>query len=290
MPSTKIFGLTALTMAAFAANSVLTRLALSASSIDAASFTAIRIVAGAAVLSPLAYTVIDKSKPACPGSWGSAFALFVYAIAFSFAYLLLDAGTGALILFAAVQATMIGAGLIRGERPGKTEWLGLAVAMGGLLYLVSPGLTAPAPAGVGMMAVAGAAWGVYSIRGLRSDAPLADTAGNFLRAAPLALITAVIVFAVQDIHADRNGILLALASGAVASGLGYVIWYMALGGLAATTGAIVQLSVPILAAVGGVVFIDEQITGRLIIASIMVLGGIAAAILGGSYPTGQKLK
>ena len=277
-PVSKTILLTIVTLIAFAANSVLTRLALEGGTIDAASFTLIRIAAGALMLAPLAWITGAGSAAMRAGSWASAFALFAYAIAFSFAYLTLDAGTGALILFAAVQASMIGIGIVRGERPRAAEWLGLLTALGGLAYLVSPGLTAPAPGGAALMAVAGIAWGVYSIRGRGSAAPLAETAGNFVRALPFALVAAGL--ALGGLSTDLRGVLLAVASGALASGLGYAIWYTALRGLGATTAAIVQLAVPIIAALGGVFFIGEAITLRLAIATVVILGGIAVAILG----------
>ncbi|MCG8507550.1 MAG: DMT family transporter [Sphingomonadales bacterium] len=277
-PVSKTILLTIVTLVAFAANSVLTRLALEGGTIDAASFTLIRVSAGAFMLAPLAWLAGGGSAVMRAGSWGSAVALFAYAIAFSFAYLTLDAGTGALILFAAVQASMIGIGMVRGEWPRAAEWLGLLTALGGLAYLVSPGLTAPKPEGAALMAVAGIAWGVYSIRGRGSAAPLAETAGNFIRALPFALVSAGL--AIGGLNADLRGVLLAVASGALASGLGYAIWYTALRGLSATTAAIVQLAVPVIAALGGVFFIGEAITLRLAIAAIIILGGIAVAILG----------
>lgn len=277
-PVSKTILLTIVTLVAFAANSVLTRLALEGGTIDAASFTLIRIAAGVLMLAPLAWTAGAGSAALRAGSWASAFALFAYAVAFSFAYLTLDAGTGALILFAAVQASMIGIGIVTGERPRAAEWLGLLTALGGLAYLVSPGLTAPAPEGAALMAIAGIAWGVYSIRGRGSAAPLAETAGNFIRALPFALAVATLAFGALE--AETQGILLAVASGALASGLGYAIWYTALRGLTATTAAIVQLAVPVVAAFGGVGFIGEAITMRLAVAAIVILGGIAVAILG----------
>jgi drug/metabolite transporter (DMT)-like permease len=204
--------------------------------------------------------------------------LFLYAIAFSFAYLSLNAGTGALILFGTVQVTMILAALRSGERPQPLEWLGLLFAMGGLVYLVLPGLEAPSLLGSALMTGAGIAWGLYSLRGRGTGSPLADTTGNFIRAVPL--ILAVRLVTLGDVHLSQPGILLAVLSGAVASGLGYVIWYAALSGLTATRAAIVQLSVPVLAAWGGVVFLAEDISLRLILAGAFILGGIALAIWG----------
>jgi len=204
--------------------------------------------------------------------------LFIYAIAFSFAYLSLSAGTGALILFGCVQVTMILAALRSGERPQPLEWMGVFVALGGLVYLVLPGLRAPSPLGSGLMVMAGIAWGVYSLRGRGSGSPLADTAGNFIRAVPLILAVRLVIL--ESVHLSQSGILLAVLSGAVASGVGYVIWYASLAGLTATRAAIVQLSVPVLAAWGGVAFLSEDISLRLILAGVLILGGIALAIAG----------
>jgi len=210
------------------------------------------------------------------GNWISAAMLFLYAIAFSFAYLSLSAGTGALILFGSVQMTMLLAALRSGERPQLVEWLGIALALGGLVYLVLPGLESPSLLGSSLMVIAGIAWGVYSLRGRGSGSPLADTAGNFIRAVPLILV--VLLLSLNSVHLSKPGILMAVLSGAVASGLGYVIWYAALAGLSATRAAIVQLSVPVLAAWAGVVFLAEDLSLRLIVAGALILGGIALAI------------
>jgi drug/metabolite transporter (DMT)-like permease len=199
-------------------------------------------------------------------------------VPFSFAYRTLAAGTGALLLFAAVQATMISAGLARGERLRPPGWIGLALALAGLAGLLRPGLAAPAPAGAVLMALAGAAWGVYSLRGRRSRSPLADTAGNFVRAAALA--AAVSAAAFSSSHVSARGLVLAAASGAVASGAGYAVWYAALPRLAATTAATVQLAVPVLAAAGGSLFLGERVTLRLVLASLAILGGIALTVVG----------
>jgi drug/metabolite transporter (DMT)-like permease len=277
----RITGLTALAMVAFAANSLLCRLALGAAQIDAASYTSLRLLSGAATL----WAIVALSRRAGPvpegGGWVSGVMLFLYAIAFSFAYLTLDAGTGALILFGAVQVTMIVIGFIEGHRPHALEWLGLISAFGGLVYLVSPGISAPAPLGSMLMAVAGIAWGIYSLRGRGSGDPVVATAANFARAVPFALIVSLL--AVADFQVTDRGAWLAVLSGAVASGVGYVIWYAALKGLTTTRAAIVQLSVPVLAAIGGVLFLSEEITPRLIISSIVILGGIALAIWGRDY-------
>ena len=269
---------TSLTMVAFASNSLLNRLALGRESIDAVSYTTVRLVSGALVLWLIAALQKDSAEPKVRGNWISASMLFLYAIAFSLAYLSLSAGTGALILFGTVQVTMIVSALRSGERPQLLEWLGVFLALGGLVYLVLPGLEAPSPLGSALMTTAGVAWGVYSLRGRGSSLPLADTTGNFLRAVPL--IIAVLLVSLDGMHLSQTGILLAVLSGAVASGLGYVIWYAALSGLTATRAAIVQLSVPVLAAWGGVVFLTEDVSLRLVLAAALILGGIALAIAG----------
>ena len=265
-------------MIAFASNSILNRLALGRQSIDAVGYTTIRLMSGALVLLLIASLQTNSTVPKVRGNWISAAMLFIYATAFSFAYLSLSAGTGALILFGSVQMTMILAALRSGERPHRLEWLGVLLALSGLVYLVLPGLRAPSPLGSALMVTAGIAWGVYSLRGRGSGSPLGDTAGNFLRAVPLIILVRLVTL--NNVHRSPAGILLAVLSGAVASGLGYVIWYAALTGLTATRAAIVQLSVPVLAAWGGVVFLAEEISLRLILAGAFILGGIALAIAG----------
>ena len=267
---------TSLAMVAFASNSLLNRLALGRETIDAVSYTAIRLISGALVLWLISSLQRKGAEPNIRGNWISAAMLFLYAICFSFAYLSLSAGTGALILFGSVQMTMILVALRSGERPQPLEWSGLLLALGGLVYLVLPGLEAPSPLGSGLMMLAGIAWGVYSLRGRGSASPLGDTTGNFIRAVPF--IVAVLLVSLNDVELSPTGVLLAVLSGAVASGVGYVIWYTALAGLTATRAAVVQLSVPVLAAWGGVVFLAEDISLRLILAGAMILGGIALAI------------
>jgi len=273
-------GLTALALVAFAGNSILCRSALGARLIDPAGFTAVRLAAGAATLW-LVIAVRSGGVPRLAGRWSSAAALFLYAAAFSLAYITLSAGTGALILFGAVQLTMILAGLRAGERPQPAEWLGLALAAAGLVVLVRPGLTAPAPAGSALMALAGVAWGVYSLKGRGSTEPLRNTAGNFLRTLPMAAL--LLLVARGGAAWEPRGILLAAASGALASGCGYAIWYAALPALTATRAALVQLLVPVLAAVGGVVLLGEAIPLRLPVAAALVLGGVALAVT--SHPS-----
>ena len=267
--------LTAVAMVAFAANSLLCRLALQQRGIDPASFGSIRLVSGAITL---ALVVRLRVRPSVAGraDWLAAAMLFAYVAFFSFAYLSLPAGTGALILFGAVQLTMLGAGLGSGERFGPAAWFGFALAVVGLVYLVSPGISAPPLFGAVLMAVAGVAWGLYSLRGRGVADPLAATARNFTRAVPLAL--ALSLGFVASAHADATGVALAVASGALTSGLGYVVWYAVLGRLSAMRAATVQLSVPVLAAFGGVLFLSEAITPRLAAASVAILGGIALVL------------
>jgi drug/metabolite transporter (DMT)-like permease len=253
-------------------------MALGGNLIDPVSFTTLRLVSGAIILVPISWLVAESPPaPERKGSWGSGLALFVYAAAFSLAYVSLDTGMGALILFGAVQATMIGAGLKSGERPHPVQWLGLITALGGLVYLVSPGITAPNPLGAFLMLISGLAWGVYSVRGRSVAAPVSSTTANFVRTVPMAAIASAIAFSL--LHVEDTGIVLALVSGIVTSGLGYVLWYKALRGLTTTRAAIVQLLVPVLAAFGGVVFLAEQVSFRLPIASALILGGVAMAVL-----------
>ena len=274
----KIFVYTTFALVCFAFNSILCRLALKSDEIDAASFTTVRIVSGAATLF-LIYSLFGKKDAGVKkGSWLSAFFLFAYAVCFSFAYVNLTIATGALILFGSVQATMIFAALFSGERPRVLEWIGLLGALGGLIYLVFPGLSAPSPAHSALMTLAGVAWGIYTLRGRGSQNPLADTTGNFLRAAPFAVASALPFLA--NVHLSGKGIALAVLSGAIASGLGYSVWYAALRFHTATRAAILQLSVPLLTAVVGVVFLSEEIALRLIVAALLILGGIALAIFG----------
>ena len=270
--------LTAFALLAFAANSLLCRMALGGELIDPVSFTTLRLLSGAVVLVPMSRLAAEsRPAPAKTGSWISGLALFAYATAFSLAYVSLETGMGALILFGSVQATMIGVGLKSGERPRPIEWLGLAAALGGLVYLVSPGIRAPDPLGALLMSIAGIAWGVYSLRGRSGGAPLSSTTGSFVRTVPMAAIASAL--ALPFVRAERTGIVLALASGTLTSGLGYVLWYMALRGLTSTRAAIVQLLVPVLAAFGGVVCLAEQVSVRLGVASALILGGVAMALL-----------
>ena len=278
MPQKKITLLTALAMIAFAGNSLLCRMALAHTGIDAATFTSIRLLAGALAL----WLIVSfKRKHAGPaGSWTSAFALFAYAACFSFAYVSLSAATGALLLFGAVQTTMIGFGLWKGERLRGPQLAGLMLAVAGLLGLLLPGLSGPPPAAAALMLGAGVAWGVYSLRAKGAADPTRITAGNFMRAVPFAIALSAAMFTRQSGNmADAKGIGLAIASGALASGVGYAVWYTALRGLNATTAATVQLSVPVIAAFGGIAFLGEAITLHLLVTSIAILGGIALITL-----------
>ena len=261
---------------AFAGNSLLCRLALRQTAIDAASFTLIRIIAGAVALQLI---VAARQKPrGKAGSWPSALALFVYAAGFSFAYLSLPAGTGALLLFGAVQATMIIWALRQGEGLRAAQSVGLALALAGLVALVFPGLSAPPLAGSLLMLSAGVAWGIYSLRGKAAGDAVSATAGNFLRAVPMAVgLSAVLL---PWARLDRTGIGYAILSGAIASGAGYAIWYTVLPALRGATAATVQLSVPVLAAAGGILFLGETLTLRIVLASVAVLGGIALVAMG----------
>lgn len=209
---------------------------------------------------------------------GASFALFAYAAAFSFAYVRITAGTGALLLFGSVQATMIGAGVVHGERPRLGEWVGLAVASAGLMLLAAPGAEAPDPLGAALMVVAGVAWGAYSLRGRGSTEPLGSTAVHFLRAVPLAVVLLAGAAVLRPVHVTSSGLALATASGAVASGIGYSLWYAALPSLTATRASLVQLSVPALAALGGVALLGETLTIRLLVSAAALLGGIALAV------------
>ena len=270
--------LTCLALVGFAANSLLCRAALRTGDIDPASFTSIRLAAGAITLAAIV-RVRGRAAPSS-GSLASAAALFAYAIAFSFAYVRLDSGTGALLLFGAVQMTMVGWAMVRGERPGAREWVGLLAALGGLVVLVFPGLASPQPLAAASMLVGGVSWGIYSLRGKGTADPLAATSSNFARAVPFAVAVSAIAFLLsRSAHVTPRGAVCAIASGAVASGIGYSLWYAALRELTATRAGIVQLSVPVLAALGGVLILAERPTSRLAIASCAILGGIAFATL-----------
>lgn len=269
--------LTTAALVCFAGNSLLCRYALGSGAVDAASFTTLRIVTGALALLVLLRVLSGSSaRPHSGGKWLSALYLFAYAGCFSYAYLELSAATGALLLFAAVQVTMIAGGVVAGERPSPSQWIGLLVALSGLAYLLSPGLAAPPVGGAVLMSLAGTAWGLYSLRGRGSLAPLAATTHNFLAAAPMCLLWSTLTLSGARISAGGLG--LAVASGAVASGMGYVLWFGALGGLTATSAATVQLAVPVLTAAGGILLLSESLSLRLILSSLVILGGIGLAV------------
>jgi drug/metabolite transporter (DMT)-like permease len=265
-----------LALLAFAANSVLCRLALREASIDPATFSTIRLASGAAMLLLVVSWTRGEIRSGTVRSWASPAMLFLYAVPFSFAYTRLSAGTGALILFGAVQVTMLLAAARSGERLVPTQWLGIVAALGGLMYLVLPGLTAPPPSAAALMGIAGVSWGIYSLRGRGVGNPLAHTTVNFVRAVPLAI--AVSIVSAPQLHVSPRGVLLAVVSGAGTSGLGYTVWYSALRGLTATRAAVLQLAVPVLAAAGGVVFLTEPVSIRLAASALLVIGGIALTL------------
>jgi len=295
--------LTCSALIALSANSVLCRLALQtdqdSAGIDAASFTLIRLSAGAAMLMLLLQlrnakrglrsrrpppppdlnpTITRAADNAKPGSWLAAIYLFSYAIAFSYAYNSLDTGTGALILFGAVQLTMIIVTLLSGTRLNRSEWLGLTLAFSGFIYLVQPNLSTPSLLGFILMTLAGIAWGGYTLKGRGSSDHLAETAFNFVRTLPLAAL--LLVISIYQGQISASGVWLAIASGALASGIGYSIWYRVLADLTNTQAAAIQLLVPVIAAAGGVIFVNEPLSWRLLIAALMILGGIALTVIG----------
>ena len=274
----KLILYTSFALLAFAFNSILCRLALRGEEADAVGFTAVRLLSGAVTLIVISYFFSKNKGTLNSGSWPSALFLFAYAICFSLAYLDLTTGTGALVLFSSVQLTMIVVSLVRGERPGIVEWLGLVVAAGGLVYLLLPGAESPPLAAAGLMAAAGVAWGFYTLRGKGSKDPISDTAGNFVRAVPMIVIVAVPF--ISQLHLSGRGLLLAVLSGALASGIGYSFWYAALKYHTAFRAAVLQLPVPLLTAVGGIAFLGEIATVRLGLASVLILGGIGLTIYG----------
>ncbi len=274
MAASRVFLLTALAMLAFAGNSLLCRAALETTAMDAASFTTVRLISGAAVLWLLAR--LRRGSPVGEGNWPSALALFAYAAGFSFAYLSLPAATGALLLFGAVQATMIGYGFWSGERLSTVQAVGLLLAFAGLVGLLLPGISAPPLGGAVLMLGAGVAWGIYTLRGRGAGDPLQVTAGNFLRTVPVTVALSVVL--INDAVLDDAGVLYAVLSGALASGIGYALWYGALPSLKATHGATVQTSVPVIAAVGGILFLGEPVTLRFVLAAVAILGGIVLVL------------
>lgn len=276
MSPIRLIPLILLVLLAFAGNSILCRLALRATSIDPATFTSVRLLSGALVLWVL--VSLFRRDVRGRGNWGSALALLAYAAALSYAYIDLPTGLGALLLFAAVQVTMIGHALTHGERLQALQWLGLALAIAGLVGLLLPGMSAPPWIGSLLMLASGVAWGVYSLRGKGAGDPTRVTAGNFLRAVPIAMLLSLLTLG--QMHWDSTGVLYAAVSGGITSGLGYSLWYMVLPHLRSTTAASLQLSVPVIAALGGVLFVGEALTLRLVLAAIAILGGIALVIRG----------
>lgn len=282
MPAMNTFLYTCVALIAFAGNSVLCRLALEhgladSPAIDPASFTALRLVSGVLILFLILAFRKRADGPVSKGKWSSGVFLFLYAVSFSYAYSALETGTGALILFACVQLTMVGAGFLKGERLSFAEVLGFALAFGGLVYLMLPGVGAPSGIGFWLMVIAGCAWGLYSLSGKGSPDALGDTAFNFARTLPFVCVLLVLILVNSGV--SEKGIILAVLSGGLTSGLGYTIWFLAVRGLSNSQAAAVQLLVPVIAAIGGVLFVGEVISTRLILSSLMILGGVGLVVL-----------
>lgn len=281
----RLFGLTVATLIAFAANSVLNRAALADQAMDPATFTVIRMISGALMLAGI--IAAQRTEPRtvlANGSFTSAAALLIYAVTFSFAYVTLDAGMGALVLFGGVQLTMFAGSVLRGRMPGPWHWAGSALGLCGLALLFLPGSETPSSLGVTLMLIAAAAWGIYSLRGQSATFPLRATAANFILAAPVSLLLILVVSAPPTLA----GTALAVASGALASGLGYAIWYSVLPRLEASLAAIAQLTVPIIALTGGILFLGERPTSTFGLASTLILGGVALAVLGPRLRTAKR--
>lgn len=277
--------LTLAALVAFAANSVLCRMALGEESIDATTFTGLRLLSGSVAL--LVLVSLDtrnrsNPQPLSKGSWLSGFMLFLYAACFSYAYLTLETGVGALILFASVQITMISYTLLKGRRLEIKEWVGVLLAFAGFVYLVSPGISAPSLEGLTLMTLSGIGWGLYSVRGKSTIHPLQDTSFNFMRSLAFFSLVVILVwiFGWDEFKSTRKGVLLALTSGAITSGIGYTIWYTALRGLNNVQASVVQLAVPLIAAAGGIVLLSESLTLRLFLSSLIILGGIFLVVSG----------
>lgn len=268
--------LTLLAMVAFASNSLLCRVALKQTSIDPTLFFTIRLVSGALML----WLVMNARQPTqkIEGSWRAALALFIYAAAFAYAYVNIPAGTGALLLFASIQITMILYGLIKGERLTFWQTIGVCLAFGGLVALMLPRVESPPLFSAALMIGSGIAWGAYSLLGRGAKNPIAATAGNFIRSAPMALVGLLLALLLSSIHMDWSGIGYAIASGAITSGLGYVLWYAVLKDLKVTQAATVQLSVPVITAFGGVLLLNESITNVLIFSSLAIILGVLLVI------------
>lgn len=274
----KVFIYTALALIAFAGNSVICRIALGENAIDAASFTSIRLLAGIVMLIIIVKLMkINRTKSASTG-WKAPMYLFIYALTFSYAYISLDTGIGALILFGAVQITMILKGVISGTKLHYFEWAGITCAFSGFVYLLSPSLTSPTLLGFILMAMSGIAWGFYTLEGKKAGNPIANTANNFIRTLPMIII--LVLFTIQQAELSQHGIFLAILSGALTSAIGYALWYIALEALSSIQAGVLQLLVPVIAAMGGVVFSQEYISMHLFISSIIILSGILIVILG----------
>lgn len=283
----KVVLFTSFALLAFAGNSVLCRLALGNNAIDAASFTSIRLLSGILALGLILLITQRRSSQTSKGSWKASAMLFIYALTFSYAYISLDTGVGALILFTAVQVTMIFIRVFSGGRLLAIEWLGVSLSFFGFVYLVYPELSSPSVIGFILMLVSGVAWGLYTLEGRKSKSPLNDTAYNFIRCLPLVLLLTVIT--ISNATLSSEGIWLAIAAGAITSGVGYAIWYVALGSLSAIQAAVVQLLVPVIATFGGIVFANEALSVRLVIASLVILGGISLVIFASKITNYQKL-
>lgn len=265
---------------AFAGNSILGRIALGEHSVDPSSFTIVRLLSGSAVL----LLILKLSKTRNPSSKQTnrmaACMLFLYAITFSYAYMILETGTGALILFGSVQLAIVFISLFSGERLHSLEWLGLFFSLAGFTILVLPGITAPSLLGFVLMATSGIAWGIYTLIGRKSENPLFDTALNFSRTIPFVLVLGIFALMRQEVHLTQKGLLLAFASGGITSGIGYALWYKALSGLSAMQAGVVQLSVPLIAALGGFIFLSEVVSTRFWVSAAMILGGIMVVFFG----------
>lgn len=281
----RIFVLTAATLIAFAGNALLCRAALRGGAIDAVSFTVLRLVSGAIVLAAIVRVRSGPGQIASAGSWYSAVVLIVYAITFSLAFVRIGASTGALLLCGAVQLTMLTGALLRGEHPTPRQWVGFATAALGLVMVNLPGLDPPPPLGAALMLVSGITWGMYSLHGRDATRPAATNAGTFLRSLPFVAVLIVVALA-TSVHLTAPGVIYAVASGAIATGLGYVTWYAVMPSLGAARGAIVQLATPVFAALGAVVLLDEPLQRHVVFGGAVLLGGLGLALWRTSTPPG----
>ena len=282
-----LIALTGVALVCFASNSLLTRAALDRGAIDPSSFLIVRLASAALVLAPLSGLRASVRQ----GSWASAVTLAIYGVTFTLAYVRLGAAVGALLLFGTVQVTMIGWGMLGGERPTRRGLAGLGLAFTGLVVLTAPGRTAPDATGALLMIAAGVTWGIYSLHGRTARSPLASNAGNFILTVPLAVASLIgLALApglgmVPAVFIRGEGLLLATLSGVLGSGLGYAAWYAVMPGLAAWRAAVLQLLVPVLTAMGGVALLDESLTWRPLVAGAAVIGGVALAVVA---PRGRR--